>query len=131
MLFFSYLNKKLYLIPILICLLVISAPAYCLNENWQEVHSTKDGKQWWDTTSIVKEGGDIINIKTIFLPTNQSKSTDSSYIFFDMDIDCDQRVYKDQSINQKQIPKATWRSPGSDLLITSIINQACEFNNKI
>tara|TARA_B100000700_G_C14660707_1_gene676253 strand:+ start:243 stop:644 length:402 start_codon:yes stop_codon:yes gene_type:complete len=93
--------------------------------DWQEITSTKDGKQLWDKQSIKIDKGGILNIKSEFIPKSPLQSTDNLSIVYDMRIDCKNRLFQDTSVNGQIGNNPIWLPDGGDIFIKATIDKVC------
>jgi hypothetical protein len=104
--------------------------------NWQEVPSTAEGRQWWDSGSLRATKTGNLSVLSRFQPPNpgapDSGSTDESAAkpkrmadLYVMEIDCDQQLFRDTSINGIPQFKAEWLPSTGDNLIGAVIKGSC------
>ena len=104
--------------------------------NWQEVPATSEGRQWWDSGSLRATKTGHLSVLSRFqaaspaAPDNgttgesepKPKRMADLYV---MEIDCDQQLFRDTSINGIPQFKAEWLPASGDNLITAVIEGYC------
>jgi hypothetical protein len=104
--------------------------------NWQEVPSTAEGRQWWDSGSLRATKTSNLSVLTRFQaaspgapdngttaePDPKPKRMADLYV---MEIDCGQRIFRDTSINGIPQFNANWLPSGGDQLIDAVLSEAC------
>jgi len=104
--------------------------------NWQEVPSTAEGRQWWDSGSLRATTTGNLSVLSRFQPPNPGDSESGTSGESDpkpkrmaelyvMDIDCDQQLFRDTSINGIPQFKAEWLPAAGDNLISAVIEGSC------
>ena len=101
--------------------------------SWVEVPKSQFGKQLWDKNSLQKNQDESIRVFSKFIPKSSSEITQD--ILYTMDINCSERSFRDIAIGAKEFNEfknkdPEWKSPNSDQLILSVINQVCTFNEE-
>ena len=104
--------------------------------NWQDVPTSAEGRQWWDSGSLraTKTGhlsvlsrfqaaspGDAANGSTGESEQKPKRMAD----LYVMEIDCDQKLFRDTSINGIPQFKAEWLPSSGDNLISAVIGGSC------
>ena len=97
-----------------------------LDGNWHEVPSTEYGRQWFDQSNIKKLTKNKLIINSRYKPVFNNQYKNNVIISYTMEIDCNKKLFKDVNINSKEVKESIWRSPNGDLLIDSVINEACK-----
>ena len=93
--------------------------------DWLLLKENNDGKEWVDLGSLKKINNNEITVLTKYFknPSNEkSKGETNLYV---MKINCDNREYKDISINGIPSFKATWKTSNDDELIDVVIDKSC------
>ena len=93
--------------------------------DWLLLKENNDGKEWVDLGSIKKLKNNEISVLTKYFqnPTNEKvKGKTNLYV---MRINCDNREYKDISVNGISSFKAKWKTSNNDELIDVVINKSC------
>ena len=104
--------------------------------NWQEVPSTAEGRQWWDSGSLRATKTGNLSVLSRFQPHNPGDSMSGTTgesepkpkrmaDLYVMDIDCDQQLFRDTSINGIPQFKAEWLPAAGDNLISAVIEGSC------
>jgi len=104
--------------------------------NWQEVPSTAEGRQWWDSGSLRATKTGNLSVLSRFQPPNPGDSMSGTTgesepkpkrmaDLYVMDIDCDQQLFRDTSINGIPQFKAEWLPAAGDNLISAVIEGSC------
>ena len=104
--------------------------------NWQEVPSTAEGRQWWDSGSLRATKTGNLSVLSRFQPPNPGDSETGTTgesepkpkrmaDLYVMDIDCDQQLFRDTSINGIPQFRAEWLPASGDNLITAVIEGSC------
>ena len=114
----------------------LPAVAFAGPVNWQEVAPTAEGRQWWDSGSLRATKTGNLSVLSRFQASNpepdENGVTDESRTkpkrmadLYVMDIDCDQQLFRDTSINGIPQFKAEWLPAAGDNLITAVIQGSC------
>ena len=104
--------------------------------NWQEVPSTAEGRQWWDSGSLRATKTGHLSVLSRFQPPNPGAPENGTPAesgskpkrmadLYVMDIDCDQQLFRDTSINGIPQFKAEWLPAAGDNLISAVIEGSC------
>ena len=121
---------------LVVWLLGLPSPALAGPVNWQEVPSTSEGRQWWDSGSLRATKTGNLSVLSRFQPPNPG-SPDSGTTgetgpkpkrmadLYVMDIDCDQQLFRDTSINGIPQFKPDWLPAAGDNLISAVIEGSC------
>ena len=99
--------------------------------NWEEVPATGEGRQWWDSGSLRRTKSGHLSVLSRFQPAPEaSDSADGKAKLladlYVMEIDCDQQLFRDTSINGLPQFKAPWLPSSGDNLISSVIEASCQ-----
>ena len=93
--------------------------------NWLLLKENNDGKEWIDLGSIKKLNNKEISVLTKYFQ-NPSKEKDKGETnLYVMRINCDNREYKDISVNGIPSFKAKWKTSNDDELIDIVIDKSC------
>ena len=109
-------------VPLLLVLL--AGPALAGPVDWREVPSSSEGQQWWDAGSGRRTRvGNVSVLSRYSLRTEDESPALGTLVV--MEIDCDQRLYRDTQKNGLPRFKASWEAPADDDLISEVINAVC------
>jgi hypothetical protein len=125
------LQRFLRAAVVAVALLVFSlaarpATAWAGPVNWQEVPESPAGRQWWDTGSLRLSRGGELSVLTRFQPASEDQGQ-----LYVMELDCDQGLYRDTSVNGLPRFKAEWQPTGGDSLISDVLDQACKAGTEL
>jgi len=92
--------------------------------SWVEVTPTQQGRQWWDEGSLRRNRAGNLTVLSRFQPpeTENRPAVGSLYV---MELDCDQGLYRDISINGLPRWGASWQLSQGDPLSEQVLHQAC------
>ena len=115
------------LFAMLLAVLVFGAsPAWAGPVEWVEVPATDAGQQWWDSGSVRENRQGLRTVLSRFTPAAVEGEAPRNGELFVMQIDCAQKLYRDQQVNGIPRFRAEWQAPGRDELIVSVIDAACD-----
>lgn len=111
----------------LLLLLLIPGPAWAGPVSWQEVPATAEGRQWWDGGSLRFNRSGHLTVLSRFQPApgEGDEGTAAPSRLYVMELDCDQSLYRDISINGLPRFGAPWQPTGTDDLTAEVLRQAC------
>ena len=122
----KFLNLFFLSLAFLVFILNISDLAYGIgNVDWVLLKENEDGKEWLDMGSIKTIQDNEISVLTRFYkkPTNSnSKGKLSLYV---MRINCDEKKFKDTSVNGMPQFNSKWQTSNDDELIDIVIKKSC------
>ena len=123
-------NKFINIKQTLLCLTLFTMistryPSIAISYEWQEFQSPNEGREWLDKGSLVIKRDGSRSVITRFTPSQQQNDQRPNSFIFTMDINCDERIYRDTSINGVPNKKSKWESSNGDSLIEQIISEAC------
>lgn len=117
------------------------APALAAPVSWVEVPPTEQGRQWWDEGSLRISRGGYLTVLSRFQPAPAAApaaaapagagaaaaaaarpAVGSLYV---MELDCDQDLYRDISVNGLPRFSPPWQPTGRDDLTHTVLQQAC------
>ncbi|MEY3736205.1 MAG: hypothetical protein RLZZ624_1264 [Cyanobacteriota bacterium] len=131
---------------LMIPLLGLSQPLAAAPVQWKEVTATEDGRQWWDEGSLRINREGYLTVLSRFqpaapspdpapeagsavpsagAPAEQGRVRQPPSTLYVMEIDCDQALYRDRSINGFHQFSPEWQPVMADDLIGEVITQAC------
>jgi len=103
-----------------------------LPHEWVGVPKSEYGEQLWDRRSIKRNEDGSVRVLSKFIP--KSKSEITSDIFYTMDINCFEKLFKDVDVSTDQANSnfnnlSDWQDPNGDKLILGVIGQVCRVEN--
>jgi hypothetical protein len=101
------------------------------NVDWVLLKENNDGKEWIDIGSIKELNNGELTVLTKFLK-NPKKSSDKEQLsLYVMRINCNDKTFKDTSINGMPQFGSKWQNSNNDELIEVVIEKSCsEIINK-
>jgi len=100
------------------------------NVDWVLLKENKDGKEWLDRGSIKPLRNGEISVLTKFFKNPTESNDDGELSLYVMRINCDDRKFKDTSINGIPQFNSKWQTSKNDELIDIVIENSCsEFLN--
>jgi hypothetical protein len=119
--------------PLLALLLLMVSPALAGagSVEWHEVPATAEGRQWWDSGSLRFDRQGRLSVLSRFQPTaasgdeGETSARPPSGALYVMQLDCDEALYRDTSVNGLPRWQAEWLPVAGDGLMTSVLNEAC------
>ena len=100
------------------------------NVDWVLLKENKDGKEWLDRGSIKPLRNGEISVLTKFFKNPTESNDDGELSLYVMRIDCDDKKFKDTSINGIPQFNSKWQTSKNDELIDIVIENSCsEFLN--
>ena len=93
--------------------------------DWLLLKENDDGKEWVDLGSIKKINNNEISVLTKYFQNPSKVKIKGETNLYVMRINCDNREYKDISINGIPSFKATWKTSNDDELIDVVIDKSC------
>jgi hypothetical protein len=117
---------------ILILILNNSDFAYGVgNVDWVLLKENNDGKEWIDMGSIKEISNGELTVLTKFLKNPKESSDKEQLSLYVMKINCNDKTYKDTSINGIPQFGSKWQNSNNDELIEVVIEKSCsEIINK-
>ena len=109
---------------VLLILLWPSQPLLAGPVDWQEVPSTSEGRQWWDSGSLRRNRRGLLTVLSRFQPAEVEGERRANSLFV-MELDCDQRLYRDTAVNGLPHWGAAWQPAGEEDLTASVLNAVC------
>ena len=117
------------LLAVLLAVLVLgvgASPAWAGPVEWVEVPATDAGQQWWDSGSVRENREGLRTVLSRFTPAAVEGEAPRNGELFVMQIDCSQKLYRDQQVNGIPRFRAQWQAAGGDELIVSVIGAVCD-----
>ena len=93
--------------------------------DWFLLKENDDGKEWIDLGSIKKIKDNEISVLTKYFQNPGKEKVKGETNLYVMRINCDNREFKDISVNGIPSFKATWKTSDNDELIEVVINKSC------
>ena len=110
----------------LILILNNSEFAYAVgNVDWVLLKENNDGKEWIDMGSIKETNAGEITVLTKFLKNPKEPSDKEELSLYVMRINCNDKTYKDTSINGIPQFGSKWQTSNNDELIDVVIEKGC------
>ena len=110
----------------LILILNNSEFAYAVsNVDWVLVKENNDGKEWIDMGSIKEINAGEITVLTKFLKNPKEPSDKEELSLYVMRINCNDKTFKDTSINGIPQFGSKWQTSNNDELIDVVIEKGC------
>ncbi len=111
---------------LLILILNNSEFAYAVsNVDWLLLKENNDGKEWIDMGSIKEINAVEISVLTKFLKNPKEPSDKEELSLYVMRINCNDKTYKDTSINGIPQFGSKWQTSNNDELISVVIEKGC------
>ena len=100
------------------------------NVDWVLLKENNDGKEWIDMGSIKAINDKDISVLTKFFKNPTNSDDDGELSLYVMRINCNEKKFKDTSINGIPQFNSKWRTSNNDELIDIVIENSClEFIN--
>ena len=110
----------------LILILNNSEFAYAVsNVDWLLLKENNDGKEWIDMGSIKETNAGEITVLTKFLKNPKKPSDKEELSLYVMRINCNDKTFKDTSINGIPQFGSKWQTSNNDELIDVVIEKGC------
>tara|TARA_Y100000589_G_scaffold63374_1_gene54636 strand:+ start:107 stop:496 length:390 start_codon:yes stop_codon:yes gene_type:complete len=93
--------------------------------NWLLLKENNDGKEWIDLGSIKKIKNNEISVLTKYFQNPSKEKVKGETNLYVMRINCDNREFKDISVNGIPSFKAKWKTSNEDELIDVVIDKSC------
>jgi len=95
------------------------------NVDWVLLKENNDGKEWLDLGSIKIIRDNEISVLTKFLKNPKDDSDKEQLSLYVMKIDCNNKKFKDTSINGIPQFNSKWQTSNNDELIDVVIDKSC------
>ena len=124
-------NLFYFSLSLLLFILNFASYSYAIgNVVWVLLKENDDGKEWLDKGSIKSLPNDEISVLTKFFK-NPTNSDDGELSLYVMRINCNEKKFKDTSINGIPQFNSKWKTSNNDELIEVVIENSCaEFINE-
>ena len=110
----------------LILILNNSEFAYAVsNVDWLLLKENNDGKAWMDMGSIKEINAEEITVLTKFLKNPKESNDKEQLSLYVMRINCNEKKFKDTSINGIPQFGSKWQNSNNDELIEVVIEKSC------
>tara|TARA_Y100000589_G_scaffold29707_1_gene24854 strand:- start:250 stop:642 length:393 start_codon:yes stop_codon:yes gene_type:complete len=93
--------------------------------DWLLLKENDDGKEWVDLGSIKKINDNELSVLTKYFQNPSKVNLKAETNLYVMRINCDNREYKDISVNGIPSFKAKWKTSNDDELIDVVIDKSC------
>ncbi len=123
-------NLFYFSLSLILFILNFASYSYAIgNVDWVLLKENDDGKEWLDKGSIKLLPNGEISVLTKFFK-NPTNSDDGELSLYVMRINCNEKKFKDTSINGIPQFNSKWQTPNNDELIDVVIENSCsEFIN--
>ena len=95
------------------------------NVDWLLLKENNDGKEWIDMGSIKEINAGEITVLTKFLKNPKEPSDKEELSLYVMRINCNDKTFKDTSINGIPQFASKWQPSNNDELIDVVIEKGC------
>ncbi len=95
------------------------------NVDWVLLKENNDGKEWIDMGSIKETNAGEITVLTKFLKNPKGPSNKEELSLYVMRINCNDKTFKDTSINGMPQFGSKWQTSNNDELIDVVIEKGC------
>ncbi|MCP9833322.1 hypothetical protein KBY95_01800 [Cyanobium sp. Aljojuca 7A6] len=111
------------------CWLMSPAAAMAGPVDWQEVEASPEGRQWWDSGSLRFDPEGRLSVLSRFQPAAAPDAAEDDRPpvgqLYVMQLDCDEELYRDTSVNGLPRWGATWEAAAGDNLTIRVLHAAC------
>ena len=124
-------NFFYFSLSLLLIILNFASYSYATgNVDWVLLKENNDGKEWLDKGSIKELPNGDISVLTKFFKNPTDSDNDGQLSLYVMRINCDEKKFKDTSINGIPQFNSKWQTSNNDELIDVVIENSCsEFSN--
>ena len=95
------------------------------NVDWVLLKENNDGKEWIDIGSIKEINNGELTVLTKFLKNPKESSDKEQLSLYVMRINCNDKTFKDTSINGIPQFGSKWQNSNDDELIEVVIEKSC------
>ena len=95
------------------------------NVDWLLLKENNDGKEWIDMGSIKEINAEEITVLTKFLKNPKESNDKEQLSLYVMRINCNEKKFKDTSINGIPQFGSKWQNSNNDELIEVVIEKSC------
>ena len=122
----KFLNLFFLSFAFLFFILNISDLAYGIgNVDWVLLKENNDGKEWIDMGSIKTIQDNEISVLTRFYKKPNNSNNKGQLSLYVMRINCDEKKFKDTSVNGIPQFNSKWQTSNDDELIDVVIKKSC------
>ena len=119
-------NSFYFSLSLLLFILNFASYSYAIgNVDWVLLKENNDGKEWLDKGSIKEFPNGDISVLTKFFKNPTDSDNDGQLSLYVMRINCDEKKFKDTSINGIPQFNSKWQTSNNDELIDVVIENSC------
>ena len=119
-------NFFYFSLSLLLIILNFASYSYATgNVDWVLLKENNDGKEWLDKGSIKEFPNGDISVLTKFFKNPTDSDNDGQLSLYVMRINCDEKKFKDTSINGIPQFNSKWQTSNNDELIDVVIENSC------
>ena len=119
-------NLFYFSLSLLFFILNFASYSYAIgNVDWVLLKENDDGKEWLDKGSIKQFPNSEISVLTKFFKNSTNSNNDGELSLYVMRINCDEKKFKDTSINGIPQFNSKWQTSNKDELIDVVIENSC------
>ena len=119
-------NLFYFSLSLLLIILNFASNSYAIgNVDWVLLKENNDGKEWLDKGSIKELPNGEISVLTKFFKNHTDSDNDGQLSLYVMRINCDEKKFKDTSINGIPQFNSKWQTSNNDELIDDVIENSC------
>ena len=119
-------NFFYFSLSLLLIILNFASYSYAIgNVDWVLLKENNDGKEWLDKGSIKEFPNGDISVLTKFFKNPTDSDNDGQLSLYVMRINCDEKKFKDTSINGIHQFNSKWQTSNNDELIDVVIENSC------
>ena len=119
-------NLFYFSLSLLLFILNFASYSYAIgNVDWVLLKENDDGKEWLDKGNIKQLTNSEISVLTKFFKNPTNSDDDGELLLYVMRINCDEKKFKDTSINGIPQFNSKWQTSNNDELIDVVIKNSC------
>ena len=119
-------NLFYFSLTLLFFILNLASYSYATgNVDWVLLKENNDGKEWIDMGSIKEVNAEEITVLTKFFKNPKESSNKGQLSLYVMQINCNNKTFKDTSINGIPQFGSKWQTSNNDELIDVVIEKSC------
>ena len=119
-------NLFYFSLSLLLFILNFASYSYAIgNVDWVLLKENDDGKEWLDKGSIKSLTNVEISVLTKFFKNPTNSDDDGELSLYVMRINCNEKKFKDTSINGILQINSKWQTSNNDELIDVVIENSC------